>query len=283
MSEAAPKKLLENRFLGGLVVPIAIVLVGALIIVGVTKMLSTDRSYKDLVREIQSKTFGNRWVAAYELSKVISSSKVPAEDVPWLVESLSDVYNGAQDARTRDFIVVAVGALKAKEGLPLMEKALNDTDKNVKFHALVALGNYPEGTEFNWKKIEPFLSSDDFALQQVAALIVGTHKLEFGAPKLVGLLNSGNRGIRYASAMALIPFKNSKAIPTLKEILLAAGAKNNDGITIEEMAGLKLSLIHALQKNNWNQLNETLDVVVSNEANAKVVSKAREALNQLKK
>lgn len=283
MAEASPKKLLENRFLGGLVVPIAIVLVGALIIVGVTKMLSTDRSYKDLVREIQSKTFGNRWVAAYELSKVISSSQVPKEDVPWLVENLSDVYNEAKDPRTRDFIVVATGALKSKEGLVVLHKALDDADKNVRFHALVALGNYPEGTTINWPKIEPLLASNDFALQQAAILVAGTHKVESAVPKIAGLLTSGKTGIRYAAAMALIPFKNPSAVQTLKEILLAAGSKNSEGISVNEMTGLKLSILYALQKSKWPVLNETLIAVVNNDPDAKVVSSAREVLNQLKK
>ena len=283
MADATPKKLLENRFLGGLVVPIAIVLVGALIIVGVTKMLSTDRSYKDLVREIQSKSFGNRWVAAYELSKVIARSQVPEAEVPWLVENLSDVYLEAKDPRTRDFIVVAIGALKASQGLALLESALDDLDKNVRFHALVALGNYPEGTKFNWAKIEIFLTSDDFALQQAAVLVAGIHRIESAVPKIVGLLTSNNKGIRYAAATALIPFKNTNAVHTLKEILLAAGATKKGGISIPEMVGLKLSIINALQKNKWPALNETLVAVVSNEPNAKVVSIAREALILLKK
>ncbi|MFT6068912.1 MAG: HEAT repeat protein [Bacteriovoracaceae bacterium] len=283
MAEANPKKLLENKFLGGLVVPIAIVLVGALIIVGVTKMLSTERSYKDLVREIQSKTFGNRWVAAYELSKVISSSQVPAEEVPWLVENLTGVYDDAKDPRTRDFIVVAVGALKSEAGLDLLGRSLDDLDKNVKFHGLVALGNYPLGTKINNEKILSFLESEDFALQQAAILVAGTHKMNAAVPRLVGLLTSDNTGIRYAAASALIPFKNQAALPTLKEILLAAGAKNISGISLPEMTGLKLSLINALQKNNWSDLNETLIAVVNNEQNAKVISEARSALNQLKK
>src|SRR5690606_15943635 len=97
-----------------------IVLVGALIIFGVTKMLSADRSYKDLVRELHSKTFGNRWVAAYELSKLISSSQIPEEDVPWLIANLTELYKGAQDSRTRDFIVVAMGALKSDLAMPVL-------------------------------------------------------------------------------------------------------------------------------------------------------------------
>ena len=91
------KKILENPFVGSLVVPIAIVLFGSLIIFGVTKMLSAERSYKDLVQEIQSKTFGNKWVAAYELSKQINSSQIPVEDYPWLIENLSLAYKKISD------------------------------------------------------------------------------------------------------------------------------------------------------------------------------------------
>ena len=107
--EVKKKKILENPLASGVVVPIAVVLVGALVVFGVTKLLSSERSYKDLVREMHTKTFGNRWVAAFELSKLISSERIPAEDIPWLIENLSEIYNSAKDARTRQFTVVAAG------------------------------------------------------------------------------------------------------------------------------------------------------------------------------
>jgi hypothetical protein len=58
-SSRAPKKILENPFIGSITVPIAIVLVGALVIFGINKMLTTERTYKDLVGELNSKTFGS--------------------------------------------------------------------------------------------------------------------------------------------------------------------------------------------------------------------------------
>ena len=87
----SPRKLLENKYISSFMVPLAIILVGALIIFGITKMLSTERTYRDLVREMQSKTFGNRWIAAYELSKLISTNRIPPSEHPWLVENLSDL------------------------------------------------------------------------------------------------------------------------------------------------------------------------------------------------
>lgn len=99
------KKMLESSPLSGIAVPIAIVLVGALIIFGVTKMLSSGKNHRDLIDEMNSKTFGNRWVAAYELSKFLASSRIPKEDMPWVIENLSKVYRESVDPRTRNFVV----------------------------------------------------------------------------------------------------------------------------------------------------------------------------------
>jgi hypothetical protein len=79
------KKILESSPLSGIAVPIAIVLVGGMIIFGVTKMLSSGKDHRDLVEEMNSKTFGNRWVAAYELSKFLAAQKIPKEDMPWVI------------------------------------------------------------------------------------------------------------------------------------------------------------------------------------------------------
>lgn len=106
------KKMLESSPFSGIAVPIAIVLVGGLIIFGVTKMLSSGKNHRDLIDEMNSKTFGNRWVAAYELSKFLASSKIPKEDMPWVIENLSKVYRETVDSRTRNFVVLALGSLK---------------------------------------------------------------------------------------------------------------------------------------------------------------------------
>ena len=53
-SENTPK-VFKKGYGSNFVIPFAIVLIGSLIIFGVTKMLQTDRGYKDLVRELHSK------------------------------------------------------------------------------------------------------------------------------------------------------------------------------------------------------------------------------------
>ena len=132
------KKLLEKSPLSGITVPIAIVLVGALIIFGVTRMLSSGKNHRDLVEELNSKTFGNRWVAAYELSKYLAASRIPPQDVPWVAENLIITYKQSVDARTRNFLILALGALNHPSAYPVFNQALDDEDPQVRFNAVVA-------------------------------------------------------------------------------------------------------------------------------------------------
>ncbi len=277
------KKILENPIIGSLVVPVAIILVGALIIFGVTKMLSTDRSYKDLVRELHSKTFGNRWVAAYELSKLISTSQIPEEDVPWLVGNLSELYQAAQDARTRDFIVVAMGALKSDLTIPVLSTAINDQDANVRFHAVIALSESEVGVRTNKLSLLQLLDKEDEAVKQATIFTLAMHQIPEAEEKFVQLHNDSPVAIRFAAATGLIAFKNLAARETLEEILTMSSRPAPDAAFSEsKVVGLKLNILKAVVKYQWNVLNELIERLLPVEQNLTVVSQMRETLNELK-
>lgn len=282
------KKILENPFVGSLVVPIAIVLVGALIIFGVTKMLSAERSYKDLVNEIQSKTFGNKWVAAYELSKQINSSQIPAEDYPWLIENLSVAYKDSVDPRTRGFIIAALGALRTELALPTMQVALKDTDLDVKFHAIVSIANMPKGITFDWAPTLEMLKSTEAILRQASALALATHQVPEAQEGIRPLLRDDNLTVKYAAATALIAYKDENAVPVLQEILAIKYPADTERVQPPALDGkqitdLKLSVLVTLEKHNWKILNNTILEVAENDPNISVATKAKEVLNLLKK
>lgn len=287
-ANGSQKKLLENPFVGSLVVPIAIVLVGALIIFGITKMLSSERSYKDLVEEIQSKTFGNKWVAAYELSKQINSSQIPKSDYPWLVNNLTDAYKNSIDPRTRGFIIAALGALKTDLAVPTLELALSDMDMDVKFHAIVSMANMPKGTKFDWTKVLAELESDKPILKQAAILALATHVFPEAQTPIRMALRDTNNTVKYAAATALIAYKDVDAVDTLKEILLmkyppVQARVQAPALDAQQITDLKMSVLTTLQKNDWNKLNEIILEVANKDSNNSVATKAKEVLNQLKK
>lgn len=282
------KKILENPFVGSLIVPIAIVLVGALVIFGVTKMLSAEKSYKDLVNEIQSKTFGNKWVAAYELSKQINSAQIPQKEYPWVVTNLSDAYKNSVDPRTRSFIIAALGALRSELTLPTLALALSDVDTDVKFHAIVSLGNMNKGISFDWTKLIELLKSNEAILRQAAVLALATHQVPEAQADIRMLLRDPSVVVKYASATALIAYKDVDAESVLKEILLLAyppqGAKvQPPALDAQQISDLKLSVLNTLQKHNWDILNNTILEVAEKDSSISVATKAKEVLNLLKK
>ena len=282
------KKILENPFVGSLIVPIAIVLFGALIIFGITKMLSTERSYKDLVNEIQSKTFGNKWVAAYELSKQINSSQIPVEDYPWLIENLSVAYKDSVDPRTRGFIIAALGALKTDLALPVFQVALQDLDVDVKFHAIVSLANLPKGIKFDWTQTIGMLKAPESILRHSSVLALATHQVPEAKEAISSLLRDENITVRYAAATALIAYKDESGKEFLIEILkLPYPAPEArvlpPALDLKQISDLKLSVLLTLEKYNWDILNNTILEVANKDANIAVATKAKEVLNLLKK
>jgi hypothetical protein len=282
------KKILENPFVGSLVVPIAIVLVGALIIFGVTRMLSAERSYKDLVNEIQSKTFGNKWVAAYELSKQINSSQIPESDYPWLIENLSAAYKDSVDPRTRGFIIAALGALKTPLALPTMQLALQDIDTDVKFHSVVSLASMPKGIQFDWAPTIEMLKSKEAILRQASTLALATHQVPEAKEAIRPLLQDESLVVKYAAATALIAYQDDSGKQLLEEILLLKypppeARVQPPMLDAKQINDLKLSVLITLEKYNWKILNNTILEVAEKDSNITVATKAKEVLNLLKK
>lgn len=278
------KKILESSPLSGIAVPIAIVLVGALIIFGVTKMLSSGKNHRDLVEEMNSKTFGNRWVAAYELSKFLASQKIPASDMPWVIENLSQVYKESIDPRTRNFIVLALGSLNSPLSLEVLNAALSDQDSHVKFNAVVSLGNMAKGSVIKWPEIEAMLlQENDPGLKQVALLTIAAHNRPNTEEKAQILLKSQEKTIRYASARVLIQFKNSESIPVLEEILNLSYSVAAEGeLNGAQVEALKMNLLENIEKTNWQQLSDLIQKVQNEDSNIRVATKAKQVLKVLK-
>lgn len=278
------KKILENSPLSGIAVPIAIVLVGALIVFGVTKMLSSGKNHRDLVEELNSKTFGNRWVAAYELSKFLAGSKIPKEDMPWVIENLSQVYRETIDHRTRNFVVLALGSLNNPASLPVLNAALEDQDPQVRFNAVVSLGNMTNGVDISWDKIEALLKqNDDAGLQQVALLALAAHNRPNTEQVALPFLNSSEKTMRYAAATVLVKYKNKEAMPVLNEIMsLKYDVAQAGEINGAQAEGLKLSVLENIEKSNWNELKSWLEKIEKEDSNVRVQTKAKQVLNSLK-
>ncbi len=284
MSDDKTPEVFKKGYGSNFVIPFAIVLIGSLIIFGVSKMLQTDRGYRDLVRELHSKTFGNRWIAAFELSKVISAKGIPADEIPWLIKNLEDLYSSAVDNRTKNFIIVSLGAVGSSAGIKTVELGLEEDDPQTKFHAIVALSKLNLGSDYDWSNVMKLLQSDDEGLKQASILTLSTHQVQEARPKLVNLLNSSSRNIRFAAATGLIYFREVKALVMINQILQLQAASGNERNSLDEdkVFGLKINIINGLKKTGWEELANIVSKNLKAEKNLKLVSAARQVLEGLK-
>jgi HEAT repeat protein len=236
------------------------------------------------VEEMNSKTFGNRWIAAYELSKFLASQKIPQEDMPWVIENLSKVYRESLDARTRNFVVLALGSLNNPLSLPTLNLALNDQDSATKFNAVVALGNMSKNSNIDWNKIEEMLKqSEDVGLTQAALLTMATHNRPNLEKNALFLLKSSEKVIRYAAAMALIQSRNAEAIPVIQEIFgLRYDIVGSGSLNGAQVEALKVNILENLEKSKWSQLYGAVLLVQQDDTNVRVNTKAKQVLKILK-
>jgi len=233
---------------------------------------------------MNSKTFGNRWVAAYELSKFLAAQKIPKEDMPWVIENLSRVYKESVDARTRNFVVLALGSLNNPLSLDVLNAALSDQDPQVKFNAIVSLGNMSKGVDIKWDKIEAELQdSQDVGIKQVALLALAAHQRPNIEEKALSFLSSNERTLRYTSAIVLIQSKNAEAIPVLEEICAlrydVAEAGQLNGAQVE---ALKMNVLENIEKSKWNSVYNLVLKLDKDDSNVKVNTKAKQVLKLLK-
>ena len=282
----ADKKVLENPILSAMVVPLAVVLVAAFIIFGVSKLLTPERNHTELVRELKAKRFGNRWIAAYELSKLITTSRIPAEDEPALIEDLSELYDSSKDPRTKKFLVMAANALKNPKKIELIEKATQDPNRDIRFHAIVALANVDKKYRPNLDVLNKIITNpdlDDDGLLQAAILGLAHHKIPEANKNIRKFLDHPNFKVKMAAASGLINYKDSAAKKKISEILLGTPEFfKNHGINQAESRAVRVNMLTAIGKVKWKGLLPVVETVRKNEKDIKVLGKATEILETLK-
>jgi HEAT repeat protein len=250
---------------------------------GLWRMLTAERSYRDLVVELQSKTFGNKWIAAFELSKVLANKKIPAEEIPWLLSNLTSVYRETSDVRTREFVIVALSSLQSLEASDLFFEAIASDQGNVRLHAIMAFASLPklENSQLPWEKLRPLLANDDSTLVQLTLLVIAHHACLELKPDVTNLLVHPSVRVRHAAVVALAALKDESVFEQLKEILLMSSADSKD-FEPAYVAQLKMNALKAIGQSNIKGFRLLIEDALKQEADLLVVNEMRILLNNLK-
>jgi HEAT repeat protein len=125
------------------------------------------------MQDIKTAEGNRRWQAAYELSRLLDSGELQAQEgTAAQVLSVFESAGGSQnDPRVRRYLALTLGRLKTVAAVPALSEALKDEDSETRIYAALSLGRI--GDRGATKALVGALSDEDPAVRKSAAYALG--------------------------------------------------------------------------------------------------------------
>ncbi len=234
-SQASPPDEPEQGFIRELsqffIVPSLIVLlcVGIFLMFGL--ITSEGKTAGDYLQEIRRGRGSERWLAAFELSRLLAAREPGGEDGPLtaeIVTLLEEERDG--DPTVRIYLIAALESLHHPDATTPLIDALSDADPNVRLHAAKALGAY-EGISAAVAPLAELLHDEDPALRKVAIHALGRTRDRAAVAPLLVRLDDSVQDVRWNAALALAVIGDASGRGVIGEMLDRRRLDAIEGIT----------------------------------------------------
>lgn len=262
--------------------PLAIVVIGAAIILFVTSLTREERTAQDLLNEVQTGGSSRRWQAAYSLTAMVADmvkegKKVDPVLVPQIIRAFEDAKH--DDLMVRRYLVSSLGRLGDRRATPALIGALGDADDETRIRAILSLGEMKDTSS-----VVPLLrqaESDDPGIQKGVAFALGLIQDSRALPVLRGMLNASDPNVRWNAALALCRFQDRSGAPVIGEMLNRELLGRIPDMTDEQREEAMLMAIRGGVLLQDRTLISTLRTIKAGDPSLKVRQAAIEALNAL--
>ena len=125
------------------VVPLIIAIFAVIIFLFIRLMTSEPNSARDYLQDVKIGGTTKRWQGAFELSKLLSNSKMVPKDEMFVNEMISTFKYASndRDARIQQYLAIAMGATKDERYTKTLIDAMGGADEGVIQACAFALGN----------------------------------------------------------------------------------------------------------------------------------------------
>jgi len=228
------------------VVPSLIVLlcVGVFLMFGL--LSSEKKSAREFLQEVRTSRGGDRWQAAFELSRALSTQKGADAD-PRLVADVLDVMRNEakEDPKVRKYLLIALEYLGDKEAGPVIIDSLEDPDADVRLHAARALASLQSVPGAAGPLIK-LLADDDAGIRKVAIFALGQTRDRAAVPALLPLLADPSEEIRWNSALALAVLEDPSGLGVLTQMIDRSHLDSIPGITEDQKTSAMINGIQGI-------------------------------------
>jgi len=249
--EATPA---EKRFGGSwkmlipfVILPVTIVGVSVGIFLLFGMLADTHKGAKDYLYELQSGSEHQRWQAAFELSRYLSSQDFEDEDAYFEKELLRILKTAGRDeVQLRTYLIIALAQIGSDMSLDtLIAFADKGEGSETQIYAIWALGRIgsPKAADTILKKI----NSDDAGIRKTAAFSLGFVGNKSHVKVLKKLLDDSVQDVRWNAALGLAQLGSSSGDGILLKLLDPIHVKNaTPNLRERERTEIVLSALNAV-------------------------------------
>jgi HEAT repeat protein len=260
------------------VVPVVIVAICVGIIIAFGLITRDPRTPRDLLEEVKAGK-GDRWQAAFELSKFIGANG--NENDPNLARDLVLAFRGARDddPRIRQYLALAIGKSHSPLGVQPLIEALDDGNPDVRLYSAWALGELSSR-----EAVDPLIKlieSPDDSLRKMAVYSLGRLQDSRAVPYLKAALNDRRPDLSWNAALALARLKDPSGLDVLHKMLDRNYLNSLSDVSEDQKSEAMINSIHGIALLKDASARSQLMTVGSSDPNVKVRSEALSALKQL--
>ena len=260
------------------VVPVIIVAlcVGIFVLFGL--ITKDPRTARDLLEEVKAGK-GDRWQAAFELSKFISANG--SQKDPQLARDLTIAFQSARndDPRVREYLALALGRLRTPLAVAPLIEALNDTNPEVRLYSAWALGE--SGDRAGVEPLIQLVETSDISLRKMVVFSLGMLQDPRAVPYLKAALNDRHPDICWNTALALARLQDASGLDILHKMLDRNYLNSLTDVSENQKCEAMINSIHGIALLKDTSARGQLEVVGAGDPDIKVRAEALHALKQL--
>lgn len=218
-AEAEPEQGFIRELSQFFVIPSLIVLlcVGIFIMFGM--IASEKKDAGAFLQEIREGHGSKRWMAAFELSRLIDQQPELLRDKALerdIIEALRNTSHA--EPAVRMYLITALERLGHRSAAPAIIACLADADPNVRLQAAKAIGSF-QGVSEAVKPLSGLLDEDDPSMRKVAIYALGQTRDPAAIPLLKPRLEDHQEDVRWNTALALATLGDDAGLGVIAKML----------------------------------------------------------------